>query len=289
VAKEKIEGDIVLDPFVGGGTTVAVSDRLNRKWIGIDQSVAAVKVTELRLDKQRGLFSAPFTVQLHKYDYDTLRYANAFEFESWIVGQFGGTSNTKQRGDFGLDGKMPDNTPIQVKRSDNIGRNVVDNFFAAVQRSDKKLFDKNVAEGKAVGYIIAFSFGRGAVEEVARLKLKENIIIELVTVEKIVPFAKKPTIKVEIRELSKDEEKGSREIEFIAVGQSEAGIEFYSWSFNYNPEQGFKADVMIDKSGRQTAKFKAGQHKIAVKVVDNDGLENIEVIKLKVNGTTERT
>jgi DNA modification methylase len=74
------EGDIVLDPFVGGGTTVAVADRLDRKWIGIDQSVQAVKVTELRLGKQQGLFSAPFTVQLHKYDYDTHRYANAFEF-----------------------------------------------------------------------------------------------------------------------------------------------------------------------------------------------------------------
>jgi len=67
------DGDIVLDPFVGGGTTVAVADKLNRKWIGIDQSVQAVKVTELRLGNQHDLFSAPFTVQLHKYDYDTLR------------------------------------------------------------------------------------------------------------------------------------------------------------------------------------------------------------------------
>jgi len=38
------EGDIVLDPFVGGGTTVAVADKLNRQWIGIDQSPMAVKV-----------------------------------------------------------------------------------------------------------------------------------------------------------------------------------------------------------------------------------------------------
>ena len=281
------EGDIVLDPFVGGGTTVAVADRLNRKWIGIDQSVQAVKVTELRLGKQHGLFSAPFTVQLHKYDYDTLRYGNAFEFESWIVGQFGGESNTKQRGDFGLDGKMPDNTPIQVKRSDNIGRNVIDNFLSAVKRADKKLYDRNIEDKKPIGYIIAFSFGRGAIEEVARLKLKENLIIELVTVDKIVPIAKKPTITVEIKELSRDE-KGICEIEFIASGQSEAGIEFYSWNFSYHSESGFKADIMLDKEGRQTEKFKAGLHNIAVKVVDNDGLESIEIIKLKVNGIVER-
>ncbi|MDR1681338.1 MAG: site-specific DNA-methyltransferase, partial [Prevotellaceae bacterium] len=43
------EGDTILDPFVGGGTTVAVAERLNRKWIGIDQSVMAIKVTEMRL------------------------------------------------------------------------------------------------------------------------------------------------------------------------------------------------------------------------------------------------
>jgi len=50
----------------------------------------------------------------------------------------GGTGNVKQRGDFGLDGKTGDNTPIQVKHSDNIGRNVIDNFLSAVQRYDKK-------------------------------------------------------------------------------------------------------------------------------------------------------
>jgi len=282
------ENDIVLDPFVGGGTTITVADKLNRKWIGIDQSVQAVKVTELRLDKERDVFSSPFSVQLHKYDYDTLRYKNAFEFESWIVQQFGGTSNSKQRGDFGLDGKMPDNTPIQVKRSDNIGRNVIDNFFAAVQRYDKKLFDKNKDEQKPVGYIIAFSFGKGAVQEAARLKLEENILIRLVTVEEIVPIAKKPTLTVESKSVLRDE-KGVWEIEFIATGISEAGIEFYSWDFNYSSENGFKADVMIDKLGKQTAKFKAGLYNVAVKVVDNDGLESIEVIKLKVNGNVERT
>jgi DNA modification methylase len=281
------EGDTVLDPFVGGGTTVAVADKLNRKWIGIDQSVQAIKVTELRLDKQRDLFSAPFTVQLHKYDYDTLRYKNAFEFEAWIVQQFGGVSNTRQRNDLGLDGKMPDNTPIQVKRSDNLGRNVIDNFLSAVKRADKKLYDKNIEDKKPIGYIIAFSFGKGAVEEVARLKNKENIIIELVNVEDIVPIAKKPTVTVDINELSRDA-KGVREIAFVAAGTSEAGIEFYSWDFAYHAEQGFKADVMLDKEGRQTSKFKAGLHIIAVKVVDNDGLESIEVIQLKVNGKVER-
>jgi hypothetical protein len=46
---------------------------------------------------------------------------------------------------------------------------------------------------------------------------------------------------------------------------------------------------MIEKEGRQTHRFKTGLHNVAVKVVDNDGLGNIEIIKLKVNGTVEKT
>ena len=279
------KGDIVLDPFVGGGTTVAVADKLGRKWIGIDQSVQAIKVTEMRLQNQMDLLSAPFVVQLHKYDYDTLRFKDAFEFESWIIIQYGGTSNYKNRGDFGLDGKMKDNTPIQVKRSDNIGRNVIDNFHSAVMRYDKNLYEKNKAEMKPVGFIIAFSFGKGAIQEVARLHNQENVIIQLVTVEDIVPIAKKPTLTVELYDKSIDS-KGQHEIEFKAAGKSIAGVEFYSWDFDY--KEHFKAEILLDKKGELTWKFKAGLHTIAVKVVDDDGLENIEIIKLKVNGIVER-
>jgi len=281
------EGDVVLDPFMGGGTTAVVADKLNRQWIGIDQSTMAVKVTELRLDRQRGLFSAPFSVELQKYDYNKLRYEEPFEFENWIVGQFGGVPNLKKRGDFGLDGKK-DNAPIQVKRSDNIGRNVIDNLKSAAERADKKLYDKNKKEKKPVGYIIAFSFGKGAIEEAARLKLKENIIIELVTVDKIVPVANGPTkILVQMRELSRGA-KGNAEIEFTAKAHNGSEIEFYSWDFDYDNEKGFKPSIIIDKEGKQRYTFKAGMHTIAVKAVDIEGLESLETIQLKVNGIIEK-
>jgi hypothetical protein len=286
------EGDTILDPFVGGGTTVAVADKLGRNWIGIDQSVQAIKVSEFRLNKQQGIFSQPFVVQLHKYDYDTLRYKDAFQFEAWIIDRFGGISNLKQRGDFGIDGKSRNGTPIQVKRSDNIGRNVIDNFHSSIMRYDKALYEKNKTAGDPVGFIIAFSFGKGAIQEVARLKNEENIILKLVTVEEIVPIAKKPKLKVTINDLSSvaKPSEGSkkevlREIEFIAEGESEAGIEFYSYDFEYNLEENkFNPSIVFDRTGRQTHKFKPGYHTIAVKVVDAEGLEAIEIIKIKVNG-----
>jgi hypothetical protein len=238
------------------------------------------------MQNQQDLFAKPFVVQLHKYDYDTLRYKDAFEFEVFIVTQFGGINNAKQRGDLGLDGKTRENQPIQVKRSDNIGRNVVDNFLSAVKRNDKNLYEKNKAEKKPVGFIIAFSFGKGAIQEVARLKNEENIIIELVKVEDIIPIAKKPKLSVEIIDKGTDT-KGLREIEFKAQGESNAGIEFYMWDFDFKNDK-FNAEIMFDKKGDQSYKFKPGFCNIAVKVIDNEGLENIEVIKLKVNGIIER-
>jgi DNA modification methylase len=278
------EGDLVLDPFVGGGTTVVVADRLKRQWIGIDQSVQAVKVTEMRLYKQQDLFSAPFVVKLHKYDYDTLRYKDAFDFETWIVQQYGGTSNTKQRGDYGIDGRTREGVPIQVKRSDNIGRNVIDNFRSACERFDESLFQRNKEAGQAVGVLIAFSFGKGAIEEIARLNLQQNLVIRLVRVDDIVPIAKKPKLTVALKDLGADE-KGYREIEFTATGESEAGIEMYAWDWDYDEgSKLFKPEVLRDTTGIQKRKFKPGAYVIAVRVVDNDGLEADEVIRLKVNG-----
>jgi len=43
------EGDVVLDPFCGSGTTLAAAQSLNRQWIGIDISADAVEMTSKRL------------------------------------------------------------------------------------------------------------------------------------------------------------------------------------------------------------------------------------------------
>ena len=78
----------------------------------------------------------------------------------------------------GIDGFTPFVTggfPIQVKQSESVGRNVVDNFKSAIARAKKNK-----------GYIVALSFGKGAVEEVARIKNQDNINIILRTVEDLI-------------------------------------------------------------------------------------------------------
>jgi DNA modification methylase len=44
------EGDTILDAYCGCGTTVAVAQRLNRNWIGIDDGKIAIETTKKRLE-----------------------------------------------------------------------------------------------------------------------------------------------------------------------------------------------------------------------------------------------
>ena len=50
------EGDIVLDPFFGSGTTGWVAQRLGRKWIGIELNEEYIKIAERRFS-QKELFA----------------------------------------------------------------------------------------------------------------------------------------------------------------------------------------------------------------------------------------
>ncbi|HZZ64702.1 MAG TPA: site-specific DNA-methyltransferase [Candidatus Baltobacteraceae bacterium] len=50
-------GDLVADVFCGSGTTLAVAEQLNRNWIGVDQSEAAIATARVRLLKARSAFA----------------------------------------------------------------------------------------------------------------------------------------------------------------------------------------------------------------------------------------
>ncbi len=80
--------------------------------------------------------------------------------------------------------------------------------------------------------------------------------------------------------------KGLRELKFTAKAETE--IEMFAWDWDYEEGKSFKAEVLLDKDGIKTNKFKPGTHTIAVKAIDNEGLEAIEIIKIKVNGAVER-
>ena len=50
------EGDVILDPFCGCGTTLVAAEGLQREWIGIDLSSKAVELVISRIKKHQGLW-----------------------------------------------------------------------------------------------------------------------------------------------------------------------------------------------------------------------------------------
>ena len=47
------EDGIVLDPFIGSGTTAVVANKLNRKWIGIELNPEYTKLAEIRISQNK--------------------------------------------------------------------------------------------------------------------------------------------------------------------------------------------------------------------------------------------
>jgi len=170
------KGDLILDPFCGCGTAVAVSQRLSRKWIGIDISPTSVKLMEKRVEKLGAIKNKDFETIGMPTTLAQLRKLEPFEFQNWVINEMRAKQSKKLTSDFGIDGFyektiFTERAGIQVKQSENVGRNVVDNFETALSRGK---FEK--------GFIVAFSFTRGAHEEAARAK-GEKVEIKLIEVE----------------------------------------------------------------------------------------------------------
>jgi hypothetical protein len=148
-----------------------VAERLGRQWVGIDISPTAINLVKRRLTK---LGAVVKTYGLPRTEAD-LRALKPFEFQNWIIQQVHGSHAPRKTGDMGIDDfSFFERLPIQVKQSDRVGRNVVDNFETAIRRT-----------GKHKGYIFAFSFTRGAHEEAARVK-SEGLEIALVPISELV-------------------------------------------------------------------------------------------------------
>ncbi|MGI8752770.1 MAG: DNA methyltransferase [Acidimicrobiales bacterium] len=178
IGASSIEGDVVLDPFCGCGTTVTVAERLQRRWIGIDISPTAITVIKRRMWNQNRL--VPDVVDVPDTE-DALRQLRPYEFQNYIINALNGSHSPKKSGDMGIDGFwFFTKDPIQVKQSDHVGRNVIDNFETAMQRSKCD-----------TGYVVAFSFTKGAVEEVARVKT-EGLNIRLIKVKEVLLQVKRP-------------------------------------------------------------------------------------------------
>ena len=286
------EGDVVLDCFVGGGTTIAVADRLGRSWIGIDQSPSAFGVSRDRISNQSGLFSVPFVAKTAKWDYDVLRKMDDFEFEKLVVKAIGGEpTKSGKGGDMGKDGIINGQSVISVKRSDNVGRNVADNLRSAILRHRRDNQVKKISENMKLvlqhgekinlaeydGFIIAFSFGTGLKRELAVLEREEGFRILPIVVSDILPVAKCPDVKLEIEILEpKKADTGEYKFTIIAKVDDNRLIEFYAFKVlvkNKENEYEICHNESFSKDGILELGLKNGSYKIVATATDEYGLQ----------------
>ena len=103
------EGDLVLDPFCGCGTTVSVAQRLGRAWIGIDITFAAMTLMKERLVRAFGDQVKYKTVgePTSLPDARALAESDPYQFQWWALGLVGARPADEKKGaDHGIDGRL---------------------------------------------------------------------------------------------------------------------------------------------------------------------------------------
>lgn len=103
------EGDVVLDPFCGCGTTVAAAQKLGRRWIGIDITHLAINLMRTRLKDTFG-DAAKFRVigePTATDDAAELAATDPYQFQYWALGLVGARPVEQKKGaDQGIDGRL---------------------------------------------------------------------------------------------------------------------------------------------------------------------------------------
>ena len=146
------EGDIVLDPFCGCGTAVAVSEELKRRWIGIDVTHLAISLMKHRLHDTFGAELSEYKVIGLPEDVASARALaedsnndGRYQFEYWALGLVDARPATGKKGaDSGIDGYInffDDNSGkakriiVQVK-SGHVNRGMIATLKGDMDRED---------------------------------------------------------------------------------------------------------------------------------------------------------
>ena len=156
------EGDIVLDPFCGCGTTVHAAELINRKWIGIDISQFSAGLVRNRIINsfEHKQFSRTdiniIGCPLRLVDAQDLARNDPFEFEKWACGEVGAQGLFHNPGDRGRDGGVDGVIPFHYSK-DLFDGKPPEKTFAVVQVKGGKVTPDSV---KALSTTVRESGGK---------------------------------------------------------------------------------------------------------------------------------
>jgi DNA modification methylase len=123
------EGDLILDPFCGCGSTIAVAHRLGRRWIGIDITHLAITLIKHRLADVFGSGVAFKVIgePVGTAGAEQLAKEDPYQFQWWALGLVGARPAEQKKGaDKGVDGRIffhdePDGKTKQIVLSVKAG------------------------------------------------------------------------------------------------------------------------------------------------------------------------
>jgi len=115
-----------------------------------------------------------FAVKRKRMTEKDLRKLSSTEFQNWVIQRFSGKAASLRDSGMGIDAYTSGGNPIHIEQADNIGRNVIESFAAAMGRI------------KAMnGTIVAFSFSDDAYRGITRARLNYRTEIRMVTVKEL--------------------------------------------------------------------------------------------------------
>ena len=145
-------GDLVLDPFCGCGTTIAMAEHLERKWIGIDITHLAVSLMKHRLQNMFGencdyqTMGEPTSIEGAK----VLAKDDPYQFQWWALGLVGARPSEEKKGaDRGIDGRLffHDESEKSIKtkqiiisvKSGKVGVSYIRDLRGVIEREDAEI------------------------------------------------------------------------------------------------------------------------------------------------------
>jgi DNA modification methylase len=300
------EGGVVADFFCGGGTTPAVAQRLNRRWIACDQSRIAVAVTADRIarvvEHQVGkLFPVPdFTVEHWGiYEAPILEKLTKGDFREFVVKAFGGKAESISPSIHGTRYGVP----LYVgdpSRSSRITKDDVAKFAQAIFKDRKTNF----------GAMLAWNFSADARKAAEILAARENkridfVRLNLVRLEddafrehvvtkhkdygQLLSFIQPPEVRIAFTRTGRL--KYRFDVSESVSLNKDGVIANVQWDFDYqhrfSSTEGF-AFLRDKKTGRPELVVEyefpgAGKKKIACSVQDDQGGERTEIMEMQVS------
>ena len=310
------EGDLVMDCFVGSGTTCVVAQKLGRKWIGCDTNIGAIQTTTKRLnqivadqqkEKSKGFKGSLGFKILNVNEYDVFK--NEIEAKEIVMEMYGVEPVKRTYFDGVLDRNfvkvMPMNRVLNKMDIRTLIKNVDD------KKDSFRVMTKSKAGGPVYeeGVLVICSGMELDVLDFIKKENKTGVKIEvrdILTDKKNLIFKKKPEAKIDVkakdkklavelkdfyspilmRKLEIENEKVLKKDHKAKVEDFKQIIDSVAIDVDYNGKL-FNAEVMDLPEKKEVIKAKysweyakKGKYTIAIKVVDVLGEEYFETFEI---------